>query len=74
VGAGRRVVKAFSHLAAPILRGDPEMGDGHRARFLAGDDQEATATVASLMELLGSAEPTWPTSSGDGCSRRRTAR
>ncbi len=50
---GARLVKAFNHLAAPVLAQDPGVGAGRRVIFLSSDDEGATATVAALVEKLG---------------------
>lgn len=51
--AGARLVKAFNHLPAKILAEDPAIKGGRRVLFLSGDDDGATATVATLVERLG---------------------
>lgn len=50
---GARVVKAFNHLAAGLLAGDPGSEGGRRVLFLSGDDASAKAQVAALIERLG---------------------
>lgn len=50
---GARVVKAFNHLPPPLLAGDPAAEGGRRVLFLAGDDADARARVAALIERLG---------------------
>lgn len=50
---GARVVKAFNHLTPPLLAGDPRAEGGRRILFLAGDDGQAKAEVAALIERLG---------------------
>jgi predicted dinucleotide-binding enzyme len=50
---GARVVKAFNHLMAELLAADPVVQGGKRALFYAGDDAEAKATVAALIQQLG---------------------
>jgi predicted dinucleotide-binding enzyme len=50
---GARVVKAFNTLPAAILAADPVEGHGHRVIFVSGNDVEANAEVASLIEKLG---------------------
>lgn len=50
---GARLVKAFNHLAAPVLAQDPGVGAGRRVIFLSSDDEGTTATVAALVEKLG---------------------
>jgi 8-hydroxy-5-deazaflavin:NADPH oxidoreductase len=50
-----RVVKAFNHIRAPDLTADPSpAGTPHRrALIVAGDDAEARATVAALIDEFG---------------------
>jgi 8-hydroxy-5-deazaflavin:NADPH oxidoreductase len=50
---GARVVKAFNTLPAAILAADPAEGHGRRVIFVSGDDVEANADVAGLVEGLG---------------------
>ena len=50
---GARLVKAFNTLPPPLLLADPIEGDGHRVLFLSGDDDDARATVAKLIEAMG---------------------
>jgi 8-hydroxy-5-deazaflavin:NADPH oxidoreductase len=50
---GARLVKAFNHLPAGVLAGDPNIQGGRRVVFLASDDEAATAPVAALVEQLG---------------------
>jgi predicted dinucleotide-binding enzyme len=50
---GARVVKAFNHLQAHLLESDPKAEGGRRVLFLSGDDAEAKARVAALIERLG---------------------
>jgi predicted dinucleotide-binding enzyme len=50
---GARVVKAFNHLQAALLAGDPQAEGGRRVLFTAGDDAAAKAEVAHLIERLG---------------------
>lgn len=50
---GARVVKAFNHLQAALLAGDPQAEGGRRVLFTAGDDAAAKAEVARLIERLG---------------------
>jgi len=47
------LVKAFNHLAAPVLAQEPDVGPGRRVIFLSSDDEGAAATVAALAEKLG---------------------
>jgi hypothetical protein len=55
---GARVVKAFNHLPAKILAGDPKVEGGRRVVFLSSDDQTAADKVAKLAEQFGFA-PVW---------------
>jgi predicted dinucleotide-binding enzyme len=50
---GARFVKGFNHLAAATLASDPSVEGGHRVVFLASDDEDATATAATLAKQLG---------------------
>lgn len=50
---GARVVKAFNHLAADMLSGDPRTEGGKRVLFFSGDDAQAKADVAALIDRLG---------------------
>ncbi|MBB3222665.1 NADPH-dependent F420 reductase [Pseudoduganella umbonata] len=50
---GARVVKAFNTLLAAVLASDPREGGGRRVVFQSGDDREAKAVVAGLIERLG---------------------
>jgi len=50
---GARVVKAFNHLQAQLLAGDPGSEGGKRVLFFSGDDAAAKATVAALIAKLG---------------------
>jgi 8-hydroxy-5-deazaflavin:NADPH oxidoreductase len=50
---GARVVKAFNTLPAAVLAADPAEGHGRRAIFVSGNDVEANAEVARLVEKLG---------------------
>ncbi|XZF15627.1 NADPH-dependent F420 reductase [Chitinophagaceae bacterium MMS25-I14] len=50
---GAKLVKGFNHLGAAILAQDPKANGGRRVVFLAGDDNDATAKIASLAENLG---------------------
>jgi 8-hydroxy-5-deazaflavin:NADPH oxidoreductase len=52
---GSRVVKAFNHVMAGHLatQGEPAGTPGRRALAVAGDDAEAKATVASLIDEFG---------------------
>jgi predicted dinucleotide-binding enzyme len=50
---GARVVKAFNHLRAEILGGDPRMNGGRRVQFYSGDDAVAKAEIAALIDRVG---------------------
>ena len=50
---GVRVVKAFNTLPAAILAADAAEGHGRRVIFVSGNDVEANAEVAGLVEKLG---------------------
>lgn len=50
---GAKVVKAFNHLPAAILAGDPPEKDTRRVIFVSSDDPNASAAVAALAEQLG---------------------
>ena len=50
---GARVVKAFNHLPAKVLAGEPRMSGGRRVLFFAGSDASAKAEVAALIDKLG---------------------
>jgi len=48
-----RVVKAFNHLPAASLSGDPKHEGGRRVLFFSGDDAEAKSQVGALIGRLG---------------------
>jgi len=50
---GARVVKAFNHLQPHLLSGDPSSDGGKRVLFYSGDDADAKAQVAALVNQLG---------------------
>ena len=50
---GARIVKAFNHLRAEILAGDPRSDGGRRVLFYSGNDSAAKAEVAALIDLIG---------------------
>jgi predicted dinucleotide-binding enzyme len=50
---GARVVKAFNHLRAEVLSGDPRADGGRRVLFYSGDDKAAKAEVADLIDRIG---------------------
>jgi predicted dinucleotide-binding enzyme len=52
---GVRVVEAFKTLPAAILAADSAEGYGRRLIFVSGNDVEANAEVAGLVEKLGCA-------------------
>jgi hypothetical protein len=49
-----RVVKAFNHLRAEVLAGDPRADGGRRVPFYSGNDNAAKAEVAALIDRVGS--------------------
>ena len=51
--SGARVVKAFNHLRADVLSGDPRADGGRRVLFYSGDDKAAKAEVADLIDRIG---------------------
>ena len=51
--AGARVVKAANTLGADVLASDPRQAGGRRVIFLAGDNQDANASVATLFQDAG---------------------
>ena len=50
---GARLVKAFNHLPAPLVSGDPRAEGGRRVLFYSGDDEQAKGEVGALIEKLG---------------------
>jgi len=50
---GARVVKAFNHLRAEVLAGDPRSDGGRRVLFYSGNDSAAKAEVAALIDRIG---------------------
>jgi 8-hydroxy-5-deazaflavin:NADPH oxidoreductase len=48
-----RVVKAFNHLRAEVLAGDPRAEGGRRVLFYSGDDNAAKSEIGALVERLG---------------------
>jgi predicted dinucleotide-binding enzyme len=50
---GARVVKAFNHLQAHVLAGDPQAEGGHRVLLYSGDDAKAKAEIGALIDKLG---------------------
>ena len=49
---GARVVKAFNHLRAEVLAGDPRADGGRRVLFYSGNDNAAKAEVAALIDRI----------------------
>ncbi len=50
---GARVVKAFNHLRAEVLAGDPRAEGGRRVLFYSGNDNAAKAEVGALIDRIG---------------------
>ena len=50
---GARVVKAFNHLRAEVLAGNPRSDGGRRVLFYSGNDGAAKAEVAALIDRIG---------------------
>lgn len=50
---GAHVVKAFNHLTAGLLAGDPRAEGGQRVLFYSGDHALAKAEVAAIIERIG---------------------
>lgn len=50
---GARVVKAFNHILPHNLAGDPRSEGGRRVLYMAGDDGEAKAALAALIDRTG---------------------
>jgi predicted dinucleotide-binding enzyme len=50
---GARVVKAFNHLLAALLAGDPAAEGGKRVLFYSSDEAAAKAEVGALVDRLG---------------------
>lgn len=48
-----RVVKAFNHLSAAVLAGDPTSEGGRRVLFYSGDDASAKAEIGALIDRVG---------------------
>jgi predicted dinucleotide-binding enzyme len=51
--SGARLVKAFNHLRAEVLAGDPRADGGRRVLFYSGDDSAAKAEVGALIDRVG---------------------
>jgi NADPH:quinone reductase-like Zn-dependent oxidoreductase len=50
---GARVVKALNTLFAPFIAADPRHTEGRQVAFYAGDDADAKAVVADLLDTFG---------------------
>ncbi|MFE2998769.1 NADPH-dependent F420 reductase [Nocardia sp. NPDC059246] len=50
---GARVVKAFNTVFAAFIAADPQHAEGRQVIFYAGDDAEAKAAVAGLLDEFG---------------------
>jgi hypothetical protein len=50
---GASVVKAFNYVSSKVLARDPAEHGGHRVMFIAGNHDEANATVAALARRFG---------------------
>ena len=50
---GARVVKAFNHLLAAVLAGDPAAEGGKRVLLYSGDEARAKAEIGALIDKLG---------------------
>jgi len=50
---GAHVVKAFNHLRAEVLAGDPRADGGQRVLFYCGNDNAAKAEVKALIDRIG---------------------
>jgi predicted dinucleotide-binding enzyme len=50
---GARLVKAFNHLPAGVLAQEPASAGGRRVIFVSSDHEDASTTVASLVDKLG---------------------
>jgi predicted dinucleotide-binding enzyme len=50
---GARLVKAFNHLLPEHVASDPRREGGRRVMFYSGDDAQAKADVAALIDRLG---------------------
>jgi hypothetical protein len=48
-----RVVKALNMMTAPVMVEPASVGDGDHTTFVAGDDEDAKAEVASLLRSFG---------------------
>ncbi|MFE3254186.1 NADPH-dependent F420 reductase [Nocardia sp. NPDC059091] len=50
---GARIVKAFNTLFAAFIAADPQHAEGRQVIFYAGDDADAKAAVAGLLDEFG---------------------
>ena len=50
---GARVVKAFNHLQAHLISGDPHAEGGRRVLFYSGNDANAKTEIGTLIDRLG---------------------
>jgi len=50
---GARVVKAFNHTLPHLLAGDPRAEGGRRVLYMAGDDTDAKAELAGIIDRIG---------------------
>ncbi|MFD8817720.1 NADPH-dependent F420 reductase [Streptomyces sp. NPDC059627] len=50
---GARVVKALNTLFAPFIAADPRHAEGRQVAFYAGDDADAKAAVAEVLDSFG---------------------
>jgi 8-hydroxy-5-deazaflavin:NADPH oxidoreductase len=50
---GARVVKAFNHILPHLLAGDPRAEGGRRVLYMAGDDPDGKAELASIIDRIG---------------------
>ncbi len=50
---GAKVVKAFNTLYAQVLAADPQVGGGKRVIFYSGNDDDAKAIVAGILNRIG---------------------
>jgi predicted dinucleotide-binding enzyme len=50
---GARLVKSLNTLTPELLSADPRQNGGRRVMFMAGDDADAKAVVAKLLDTIG---------------------
>jgi predicted dinucleotide-binding enzyme len=50
---GARVVKALNHILPHLLAGDPRAEGGRRVLYMAGDDADAKAELAGIIDRIG---------------------